>query len=122
VHYVNIIALENGDSAFTDSALEGAPRHVVDGLPALGIAGPFDATEIAFVVQSAEATDWEHHVAPRSQWVIVLRGRVAVTVTSGERREFGPGDVLLIEDTTGAGHLSTPLTDDLTFAMIPTGR
>jgi uncharacterized cupin superfamily protein len=51
-----------------------------------------------------------------------LTGRVAITVTDGERREFGPGDVLLAEDTTGAGHLSTPLTDDVTFVMIPTGR
>jgi quercetin dioxygenase-like cupin family protein len=118
---MHIFALENGDSAFAESKLEGAPRHVVDGLPPLGVAGPFDATGIAFVVQATEATDWQHHVAPRSQWVIILTGRVAITVTGGERREFGPGDVLLIEDTTGAGHLSTPLTDDLTFAMIPTG-
>ena len=43
-----------------------------------------------------------------------------VTVTNGERREFGPGDALLVEDTTGKGHLSTPLTDNLAFVAIPT--
>ena len=44
----------------------------------------------------------------------------AVTVSSGERREFGAGDVALFEDTNGEGHVSTPLTEDLAFAMIPT--
>jgi hypothetical protein len=43
---------------------------------------------------------------------------LAVTTSNGERREFGPGDALLVEDTTGAGHLSTPLTDNVTFIAI----
>jgi hypothetical protein len=32
---------------------------------------------------------------------MILTGRVAIAVTNGERQEFGPGAVLLIEDTTG---------------------
>jgi quercetin dioxygenase-like cupin family protein len=122
VHIVRIFAAEDGSSRFADLDLETQVRHVVDGVPPLRLSGPHDVTGINFVVQSADAADWEHHVAPRSQYVVVLTGAVAVTVTDGERREFGPGDVLLVEDTTGAGHLSTPLTDDLTFAMIPTGH
>jgi hypothetical protein len=55
------------------------------------------------------------------RWVILLRGRGSITVSSGEVREFGPGDVFLVEDTTGEGHLSTPLTEDFAFVMIPTG-
>ena len=35
----------------------------------------------------------------------VLSGRVEVTA-SGETRTFGPGDVLLVEDTEGFGHSS----------------
>ena len=30
-------------------------------------------------------------------------------------------EILLAEDTEGIGHLSTPLTDDVMFVMIPTG-
>jgi hypothetical protein len=53
--------------------------------------------------------------------VICLRGRGAITVSEGERREFGPGEPILVEDVTGDGHTSTPLTDDLAFVMIPVG-
>ena len=67
------------------------------------------------------AADWERHVAPRRQWVILLRGRIAVEVSDGERREFGPGSIVLAEDTEGRGHISTPLTDDVMFVMIPAG-
>lgn len=90
-------------------------------MPPLLLSGPFPVEAITFVEQPANAPDWERHVAPRRQWVVVLRGRAAVTVSGGERREFGPGDVLLYEDTTGEGHLATPLSEDLSFAMIPLG-
>jgi quercetin dioxygenase-like cupin family protein len=122
VRIVRIFSAEDGSSRFADQTLETEVRHIVDGLPPLQVSGPYEATGVTFVVQSADAADWDHHVAPRSQYIICLTGRVAITVTDGERREFGPGDVLLAEDTTGAGHLSTPLTDDVTFVMIPTGR
>lgn len=32
--------------------------------------------------------------------------------------EFGPGSLLSFEDTEGTGHLTTPLTDDLSFVNI----
>ncbi|HCT78762.1 MAG TPA: hypothetical protein DGT23_19815 [Micromonosporaceae bacterium] len=90
-------------------------------MPPLLLSGPFPGQGITFVEQPADAEDWEPHVAPRRQWVVVLTGRAAVTVSTGERREVGPGDVLLFEDTSGEGHVSTPLTRDLSFAMIPYG-
>jgi hypothetical protein len=41
----------------------------------------------------------------RRQLIIGVSGTVEVTAT-GETRTFGPGDVLLAEDTTGVGHSS----------------
>ena len=121
MRYVHLRTADNGDSEFVESELPGKDRHVIDGVPPLKIAGPYDVSRIEFVQSTAAVADWQHHVAPRSQWLLILSGQVAITVTNGERREFGPGDVILIEDTTGTGHLSTPLTDDFTFAMIHTG-
>jgi hypothetical protein len=72
-----------------------------------------------FVEQPKEASDWEANVAPRKQWLIGISGRVAITTSDGQCREVGPSDVILAEDTTGRGHLSTPLTADVRFAMIP---
>jgi hypothetical protein len=118
VRYVRIFADGDGRSGFEDVDVAGKPGVTVEGVPPLLLSGPFKSETITFVEQPADAPDWEPHVAPRRQWVIVLTGRAAVTVSDGERREFGPGDVLLFEDTTGEGHVSTPLTTDLSFAMV----
>lgn len=48
--------------------------------------------------------DW--HPAPRRQFVVNLRGEVEITASDGEVRRFGPGSVMLAEDTTGKGHKS----------------
>jgi hypothetical protein len=47
-------------------------------------------------------TGW--HTAPRKQLVITLEGAEEIEVGDGTRRTFGPGDILLAEDTTGRGH------------------
>ena len=46
--------------------------------------------------------DW--HPAPRRQLVVLLDGEIEIEVGDGEARRFRGGDVLLLEDTTGAGH------------------
>ena len=46
----------------------------------------------------------EPHCAPARQFIVHLRGAVEVTVSDGERREFGPGSIVLMDDTHGKGH------------------
>ena len=48
--------------------------------------------------------DW--HPAPRRQYVINLDGGVHITAGDGETRYIGPGELVLVEDTTGKGHIS----------------
>ncbi|MFV0524389.1 MAG: hypothetical protein ACK5RL_07830 [Acidimicrobiales bacterium] len=64
--------------------------------------------ERAFFRDTAEAGPevYDFHVAPRRQLALHLRGRTEISVGSGERRVFGPGDVLLADDPTGEGHVS----------------
>jgi len=47
-----------------------------------------------------------YHTAPRRQYVITLSGRVEIEIGDGTVRSFGPGDVMLAEDTTGRGHIT----------------
>lgn len=49
---------------------------------------------------------WDHHVAPRRQFALHLRGTTEIEVADGETRTFGPGDLLLADDLTGQGHIS----------------
>jgi hypothetical protein len=56
------------------------------------------------------------HPTPRRQVFCVLAGRFRITVSGGASREFGPGDLLLLEDTWGEGHMTQFLTDRVVVA------
>src|SRR5438067_606450 len=47
--------------------------------------------------------DW--HVAPRRQYIVFLHGQAEIEMSDGDVRQFGPGSVLLAEDTEGKGHI-----------------
>lgn len=49
------------------------------------------------------------HNAPRRQIIASLNGHVEARVSSGEKRRFGPGETLLVEDTNGKGHCTKSL-------------
>jgi hypothetical protein len=55
--------------------------------------------------------DW--HPAPRRQLVVTLSGESEIELEGGRTMRFGPGHILLAEDTTGQGHKSraVPGTD-----------
>jgi hypothetical protein len=124
VKYVRIFADEQGLSHFEDVELDLKRRHVADGVPPLQLVGPLAASGVLFVEQMGEQGDaapWERHVTPSRRWIVVLEGELERVVSDGERRVFGPGDVVLREDTTGEGSLTTPRGACVRFLMIPTG-
>src|SRR6266516_2649313 len=55
--------------------------------------------------------DW--HPAPRRQYIINLDNGVQITASDGESRVIGAGEVFLVEDTTGKGHLSKAVDSKL---------
>src|SRR5689334_17250188 len=105
MRYVRVYTAGDGGSAFEDLEMKGVATHVAAGVPPLLVSGPLPVSALLFVAQPKATTVWEAHVVPRQQWVILLSGQMAVTVSDGDRREFHPGAVLLFEDTTGKGHL-----------------
>ena len=46
------------------------------------------------------------HRAPRRQHVISLAGGISITVSDGETRHIGAGEIVLVEDTTGKGDIT----------------
>ena len=56
-------------------------------------------------------------MAPQRQFAINLTGELEVEVSDGARRRLGPGDLVLLEDTHGKGHV-TRLLEPVTCLFI----
>ncbi|MFC2060150.1 hypothetical protein ACFLTZ_03530 [Chloroflexota bacterium] len=70
------------------------------------------ATTIFFREKSADYNrDW--HNASHRQFVIILEGIMEIEIGDGTRRQFGPGEVFLAEDTTGRGHITRSVGNQL---------
>ena len=57
------------------------------------------------------------HPSPQRQLLCVMRGEVEVTLRDGAVRRFGPGDLILLEDTEGHGN-STRVEGDEGLVML----
>jgi uncharacterized cupin superfamily protein len=66
---------------------------------------PMKATGIFFSMSGADF-NLGYHNAPRRQFVITIEGNVEITASDGAKRFFGPGDIMLADDTTGSGHIT----------------
>jgi hypothetical protein len=72
---------------------------------------PADATGIIFgELYNDKQHEWQK--VPRRQIVITIGGRVEWKCYDGSSREFGVGDILLAEDTTGRGHKRKLIGDE----------
>jgi hypothetical protein len=116
--YVRLFADAQGESHFAEVAVE---LHAVDFAPPaapLHVASLFPATSCGLVYGPA---DWDGslpHPTPRRQLMCTLRGEYEVTASDGTVRSFPAGSLLLLEDTTGAGHTTLVVGGDVLIAAV----
>jgi hypothetical protein len=96
----NLYADADGESHFRDIEIEWAHDS-----PGGKLSKRLSATGVIFR-ETAGDYDLDWHPAPRRQYIVNLDAGVEITASDGERRVIGAGEVLLVEDTTGKGHLS----------------
>jgi hypothetical protein len=88
----------NGDSRFEDVEVPleeaGSIGRLSQTMPATGVI--FREVEPSY--------DYDFHVAPRKQYILLLDGAIEIETSLGAKRVFRAGEVLLVEDTTGKGH------------------
>lgn len=96
----NLYEDDSGESHFRDIEVEWAE---INGARRVSARQP--ATGIIFR-QTGGDYDLDWHPAPRRQYIINLDAGVRITASDGESREIGAGEVLLVEDISGRGHLS----------------
>jgi hypothetical protein len=96
----NLYADADGESHFRDIEVEW-----VQDLPGGKFSRRHAATGVIFRETSGDY-DLDWHPAPRRQYIVNLDAGVQITASDGEVRVIGAGEVLLVEDTSGKGHLS----------------
>lgn len=110
----NLYTDAKGESHFRDIEVDWAEEttsgKLSKRLPATGI--------IFRQVQPTYDLDW--HPAPRRQYIINLDAGVQITASDGEARVIGAGEVILVEDVWGKGHLSKALEGKLRHCIFVT--
>lgn len=104
--YVHLYSDANGVSHFRDETVRLqsiAGPHGPDGALATYTLAGNGGAQLLSLKQGARE-DW--HTAPRRMFLIVVQGTAEVTASDGEVRRFGPGSVILMDDTTGKGHIT----------------
>lgn len=89
---------ENGDSHF---------EQILVPMKDAGDIGALSATQpvTGIIFREVEPSyDYDFHNAPQKQYIILLDGGIEIETSLGEIRIFDPGEILLVEDTTGKGH------------------
>jgi hypothetical protein len=103
----NLYVDASGESHFRDIEIEW-----VEETRSGRLSERFPATGIIFR-QVPPTYDLDWHPAPRRQYIINLDAGVQITASDGESRVIGAGEVLLVEDTSGKGHLSQAVGNQL---------
>lgn len=128
MQYVRIYADADGESHFEDVEVPMESVTTVTGVKtrkghSAPIGGALTFTRVdpdsadAGSPSSAERGPW--HPEPRSEFMVWLEGEVEIQVSDGEIRRFGPGQLVLADDTTGKGHRNRRLSPDVRAIFIP---
>lgn len=116
--YTKIFADEEGETHFIDVEIEHKSVNFAPPAPPIYRSSYNPATRYAFCnFPSGWFGDW--HPAPFKQVFFVLSGEIEVIVSDGMVKHFGPGSIVLVEDTSGKGHISKVVgTSDLLAAVV----
>lgn len=100
IHITRIWADESGESHYQDIEIALVPSG-----PLGWMSTPLPVASM-ILRENEPGYDYDWHVAPRRQYIVMLAGSVEIQVSDGESRTFRPGDIIQMEDVTGKGHKS----------------
>ena len=101
--YLRLYADETGESRVEEMQAEFDMAVYAPPAPAFGVSRPTDAMRF-IMVHFPAGWDSKLHPAPRRQLFVMLSGQFQGQASDGTVMDLGPGDVILMEDTTGKGH------------------
>jgi hypothetical protein len=107
----NLYVDADGETHFRDVEVEW-----VQDTPGGKLSKRQPATGVIFRETSGDY-DLDWHPAPRRQYIVNLDAGVQITASDGETRVIGAGEILLVEDVTGKGHLSKAVSGQIRHSI-----
>ena len=119
MRYVRLKADSAGESHIEQVTLDLNEADYRPPAPMLFVSHSYRADGLQFVrLPSGWAGESIH--PPKAQFLICLKGHLEVTASDGDKRTFGPGDSILMEDVSGKGHRTRVKgPDECLAAIIP---
>lgn len=115
--YARLYSDSSGDSRFADEELTLELVDFAQPAPPISVSEVID-TDGVVIISSPSGWYGDWHPAPRRQFLFCLSGAVEVEASDGEVRRFGPGSVILVEDTVGKGHVSRVVSSERGFMVV----
>jgi hypothetical protein len=111
--YLHLFSDSAGVSHFKEGRMTFSPARA--GGP---LALPLPNTEGATFLRlkSGAVEDW--HKAPRRWFLIAVQGVSEVTASDGQVRRLTPGMIMLMDDTTGKGHITRAIGPEDHVAIV----
>jgi hypothetical protein len=111
MRYTRVFADPDGETHFEDAETAGETSRASESDLVGTISETFPVKGVYFREVVEESSPVPHN-APFPLFIIGLRGTFSVEVSDGERREFPPGSVVLVEDIEGKGHITRRVGDE----------
>ena len=98
-----ILSDDRGESHFDDVDIPFSATDFIEGAQPLGVSEPWSAERVTMAKVPPGWSD-PQHPTPVRQMVVFLSGTAEITASDGVARVFERGDVVILEDVSGAGH------------------
>jgi len=105
-NYTRLFVDEHGRTRFEDLVVDLQPGFTPPGGAVPSFSAPFLTTdENSFWIGApSDSKDDTPHSAPRRMILVTIQGEYEVTTSTGVTRCFPLGSMVVVEDTSGAGH------------------
>jgi hypothetical protein len=117
VQYPRLFAKPDGTSHFEDKEMELDVGFAVPPAEPLHTAKLSAASDVFWI---GAVPTWKGdipHPAPRRMVFVTVKGEYQITASNGEARRFPLGSMLLIENTTGIGHITKNISNGDTIVL-----
>ena len=118
MRYVRLSVDGGGETHFANDELALEEADYRPPAPLLFVSHARESSAIQFV-RIPDGWVGEAIVVPSKQFLICVSGELEITVSDGESRTFGVGDVVLMEDTHGSKGHTTKVSGECHVAIAP---